>query len=82
MEKGKIFVGGATGGARFFIRGQLPPLATPLSVRCEVFFRASCFGGQLSWWQVCFAVSLHGGQFTAVSCLEASLRRPVVLVRC
>ena len=29
-------------------------------------FRALCFGGQL-WWRVCFAVSLHGGQFAAVS---------------
>ena len=82
MEKGKIFVGGGNRGSKIFHRGAVAPLATPLSVRCEVFFRASCFGGQLSWWQVCFAVSLHGGQFTAVSCLEASLRRPVVLVRC
>ena len=37
-----------------------------------MFFRASCFGGQLSQWQVCLAVSLHGSQFTAVSCFAAS----------
>ena len=44
------------------------------SVRCKVFFQASCFGGQLSQWRVCLVVSLHGDQFTAVS-----LRRPVVV---
>ena len=44
-------------------------------------FRASCFGGQLSWWRVCFAISLHGGHLTVVSCLAASLRRSVVVYR-
>ena len=35
MEKGKIFVRGATGEARFFVGGPLPPLTPLVTPLCE-----------------------------------------------
>ena len=45
-------------------------------------FRASCFDGQLSWWRDCFAVSLHGGQFAAISCRAPALMQTQIHPTC